>query len=372
MVANERRPGRAGSRRRGSAAARKRHAAGQAHRDRTGELDPGAAHLAVALREVEIADREQRAGHRDGQQQPAARDQLPDVEVAAQLPRRDRPQPARSRRRQGRLRERVGDGPARRRDRLLARVNRRQQLVRRGHADHASERVPGHGDTGQLRRPRDADGDLPGDDVRVREEIGQEPEAGDDRRHAGVRGLVREELDLEHVARLRALDMDRAGERVAEPEVEATGVRVGAAGRQLASDAVLALEPQLLARPDAERRLEIGVPAVVHQTSSASSAAAPRQAAASSSVHRRGVVELVHGEDRRHLAARLDGGDDLRRHAAVGLEHPLEGRVVVGGAAVVLDDLAALAAPRVQRVACSGRRFAPPAATRPRARAPRP
>ena len=54
------------------------------------------------------------------------------------------------------------------------------------------------------------------------------------------------------------------------------------------------------------------------------------------------LPELVQGDDRAQAVAVEDGRDDLRGEPAVGVEHPLKGRVVVGRAAVVLDDLPSL------------------------------
>ena len=52
--------------------------------------------------------------------------------------------------------------------------------------------------------------------------------------------------------------------------------------------------------------------------------------------------QLVEGEDGAQATVDENGRDDLRGEAAVRLEHPLEGRVVIGRAGVVLDDLNAL------------------------------
>ena len=95
-----------------------------------------------------------------------------------------------------------------------------QPLVRRRDADDAGEELLRNGHARQLRRARDAVRDLPLDHVRLREEVGEEPEAGDHPGDAEVGGLVGDELDLEHLARLRALDVDRPRQRMPEPEVE--------------------------------------------------------------------------------------------------------------------------------------------------------
>jgi hypothetical protein len=59
------------------------------HRSR--HLDGRSANLTIALREVEVADREQRARHLDRHPDAAARDELTDVHVPSGLARRDRP-----------------------------------------------------------------------------------------------------------------------------------------------------------------------------------------------------------------------------------------------------------------------------------------
>ena len=93
VVANERRPGRAGVSYVGKPAAPDVIAVNvEGDGDRSGDLDRSAAHLAVALCEMEVADREQRAGHVDRHVQTAAGDELADVEIASGLARGDRSQ----------------------------------------------------------------------------------------------------------------------------------------------------------------------------------------------------------------------------------------------------------------------------------------
>src|SRR5581483_479128 len=131
-------------------------------------------------------------------------------------------------------------------------------------------------------------GDLPLDEVGVGKDVREEPEIGDDGGAAEVVGLVREQLDLEHLTRLGALHVHRPGQRVAEPAVHVRHVRVGALARELSAETLLGLQTQLLPRRALGDRLEVRVPAVVHQRSSATRAAAALQAAISSSVQRLG------------------------------------------------------------------------------------
>src|SRR5260370_12264690 len=65
---------------------------GKPHQDRAGHLDRRAAGLAIALREMRVADREQRAVDKDRQQEARAFAQLLDVEIATVFARRDRAQ----------------------------------------------------------------------------------------------------------------------------------------------------------------------------------------------------------------------------------------------------------------------------------------
>src|SRR6185312_14969584 len=63
---------------------------------------------------------------------------------------------------------------------------------------------------------------------------------------------------------------------------------VRALAGELAVEAVCGLEPDLLAGRNLGDRLQVGVPAVVHQSSSRTRPAASRHAAASSSLQARG------------------------------------------------------------------------------------
>src|SRR5205807_4502312 len=89
---------------------------------------------------------------------------------------------------------------------------------------------------GQLLRARESIRDLPLDEVGLGEELGKVAEARDDGGGAEVGLLVGDEFDLERVTGLGALDVQRALERMAESEVQATRVGVGALPRELAGE----------------------------------------------------------------------------------------------------------------------------------------
>jgi hypothetical protein len=94
----------------------------------------------------------------------------------------------------------------------------------RGQADRARERLEGEGDTGGEvdaaavtgARGLDARDVQPG----LGELLGEQPEAGDDRRPAPVARAQLEDLDRQHVARLRVLHEHRSGDGVHAREVE--------------------------------------------------------------------------------------------------------------------------------------------------------
>ena len=134
----------------------------------------------------------------------------------------------------------------------------------------------------------------------------------------------------------------RPGQRVAEPEIEPAGVGVGALAGQLAVEAVHRLEPDLLSWGDLGEGLEIRVPAVVHQRSSRTRSAASLHAAVSASLHVRGLPSWWSETIASRRSSDEDRGDDLCREPAVGVEHPVERRVVERRAGIVLHDLLAL------------------------------
>jgi hypothetical protein len=108
--------------------------------ERRAHLDRGAAALAVALREVRVADREQRSRSRHRNRQPYAFAELLDVQVAAGLSGRDGAQRFGGDARV--VRDGVGGVRGEHRaaafeEGLLAGDRLLQQLVRRREADHA-------------------------------------------------------------------------------------------------------------------------------------------------------------------------------------------------------------------------------------------
>ena len=149
-------------------------------------LDRRHADLAVALRGVRVADREVRTGqvHRDVERR--AGREVPRVDVAAALVRRERDERALA----------VGagaHGAAERHDRDLDAGHERRRRA-----------------AAQVERAHEAVGEL----------VGQQAELGQDRAPAPVARLEREDLDRERVARARALHADGPREVVERVEVE--------------------------------------------------------------------------------------------------------------------------------------------------------
>src|SRR5690554_533345 len=83
---------------------------------------------------------------------------------------------------------------------------------------------------------------------RLRELVGQQPEAGDDARPAPAALVEVEDLDLHGVARLRALDEDGAVDRVHLGEIDERHVGGGGVLRELPTARVDGVELELLAR----------------------------------------------------------------------------------------------------------------------------
>jgi hypothetical protein len=102
---------------------------GESHGYRPSDLDPGSADLAVALREVEVADRDERARDMNGQADARSGHELPDVEIAADLAWGDRAETAGGRRRQRTLPGRVCNRRAGLGERTLAPQDLLEQLV---------------------------------------------------------------------------------------------------------------------------------------------------------------------------------------------------------------------------------------------------
>ena len=247
--------------------------------------------------------------------------------------------------------------------------------MRRRDADDAGEHVLRHRDAGQLLRARDAAGDLPLDEVRLGEEVGEEAEAGDDRGDAEVGRLV---------ARANSTSSTSPGSRARRRRP----ARVSGWPRPRSSvpaSACVLSRVSWPARPSS--RLErISSPGATSAIGSRSGCqrlcirAAPatrvgRRAArgrSSSSLQCPRRAELVQRDDRREPAVDEDRRHDLRGEPAVGLEHPLERRVVEGARGVsswtTCSPCCELAHDRLGR---AGRPCARRAATRRRRRAPR-
>ena len=68
------------------------------------------------------------------------------------------------------------------------------------------------------------------------------PKPGITRVDPEIRGLVADDVHLEHVSGLGALDGDGPGQRMGETEVEASAVRVGALAGQQPVEPVTRLE----------------------------------------------------------------------------------------------------------------------------------
>ena len=145
-----------------------------AHGRRAAGLDRRDADLAVALGEVQVADREHRARHVHGKEQPAAGLQVADVHVAAVLARREGAQAVAGGRRRGALGVRQRHPGAGRSERGFALQCPREQLARRGHADHAGEHSGRHRHARQLVRACDPLLDPPLHQERIREQVAEE------------------------------------------------------------------------------------------------------------------------------------------------------------------------------------------------------
>ncbi len=229
-------------------------------------LDRGHAHLAVALGEVAVAHREQRAldRHRELERRPLG--DLLDVHVAAVLARWDRAQAVGGRRAlAGHRAGGVGrhHQAAAAQQCLLALGPRGHLLARGCEADHAHERGARDAHARQLPGGRPAVGDLPVHQVGHRVEVAQEAEP---RHDAGERvglGQDVDELDLEEIARARSLHQHRPGDRVDRTRVHTGHARGGGRRPELSVHAIAGLEHDLLPLVGLEDRGDVGMPAVV-------------------------------------------------------------------------------------------------------------
>ena len=120
-------------------------------------------------------------------------------------------------------------------------------IVERGPVSGATPTSPQNGASGTLIPGQNSARSAPGVSrvilqLAVGEVVGQQPEAGDRRRPAPVRRLEVEQIDLERVARLGAVDGDRAVDLVDAVEVERRERRRRRIGSDLAIRGVEAVE----------------------------------------------------------------------------------------------------------------------------------
>ena len=232
-------------------------------------------------------------------------------------------------------------------ERRLARAEALQPLVRRRDADHADERIGRDAHALQPARRRDPVVQSPGHEVRLLEEVAEQPEAGDDRGRAEAVGLDREDLDLEHVAGLGAAHGDRARQRVAavagrasarsassvagvicpsRPSRQSTTISspgsTSSAGRQVRVPAVVARLGRVGERaPDGRLQL---MPRHRASPRSRSRRLGSGPRSASPKLARR--AQVVDREQRDQLAVAVAAGHDLGAHPAVALAHLVERR----------------------------------------------
>ena len=100
-------------------------------------------------------------------------------------------------------------------------------------------------------------------DIGIGEVRGQQAETRDQARPAPLQRAQLEHLDLEHVARLCALDKDRTRQRVETVEVQARQCRGGCARLDLSIRDLVGLEMDYVAGLDLDRRPKTVVPLVV-------------------------------------------------------------------------------------------------------------
>ena len=101
------------------------------------------------------------------------------------------------------------------------------------------------------------------DEKRFGHDVAQKTEPGQDRAERSRLRHDVEEFDLERIARFRALDRDRTGQRVNGADLEPGEILFGGLRRDLAVDRVAGLDDHLFALADLQHRLDVGVVAVV-------------------------------------------------------------------------------------------------------------
>jgi hypothetical protein len=190
-------------------------------------FDRRAAYLAVTLGCVRVAEREEGPLDPDREVERGAGIEVLRVHVAA---------PARGRD-----------------DRMRPRLRRRHPERAREGAERQRDAVgEAHAIVGDLRDPQPW----------VRELVGQQSEARDDRRPAPVRRLELEQLDGKRVSWFGSLDVDRAADRVDLREIERRDVGGGRVADDLLVRGVADVEDDHLAGLDLQRGLERVVPRV--------------------------------------------------------------------------------------------------------------
>ena len=194
-----------------------------------GHLDGGTAALGVALGVVGVASGEEGTLGGNGDEEAGAGGELLDIEIAADFAGRDGAEGGRGDGLGGGYRA-VGVGgldcaTGLEKD-VLALGDFLEEGAGGGDADGAHEGGFGDADAGDLGRGGKAVAHVPLGDEGVEVDIPQEAEAGDDAGEAEGRRLDVEDVDLEEVAKLGALDVDGTGEGVDETEVDAGEVGV--------------------------------------------------------------------------------------------------------------------------------------------------
>ena len=236
---------------------------------RGGHLDGRAAALAVALGEVGVAGREQRALRPHREQESRTGGDLPDVDIAAVLAGRDGPQPPGGDGRVVRHRpaglgragpDRPGCGPPGRPPGRSIRASRSR--------DGATPMTPMKGAPSMRTPGRSSDVAQPSASFqRTRwasgKSLREEPEARDVGCEPERLGDHLQDLGHEQVARLGTGHGHRPGEWVDQAEVDPLDVLPGGAGVEGAVEGVTGVEHHLVAGVAAQDRRDVGVPAVV-------------------------------------------------------------------------------------------------------------
>ena len=161
-------------------------------------------------------------------------------------------------------------------DGSLARGPVGEALGGRRDTDDTDEGILRDCDARQAPTCRGAIVQAPGDEVRVGKAVGEQSKARDDGRRAEGVGADLNDVDLQHVARLGALDEDGARHRVWTIEVHRQQIGIDARDDDLAIESIAAVDEDFVAIRHDQRGLEVGVPAVVARVGSLGERAADR------------------------------------------------------------------------------------------------